>query len=148
MVPVEAPRRFADRSQRRQRPSTGVREEDVDTAFLLVHRRVQPVKIGEVGHIALHPGDMAADPLHGGIKCGLTPASDEDIGPFCDESLCGGEPDATGASGDDSNFSCELSHDVLLRGQRTPPWTRSVSPVIQPESLDARNTATIAISDG
>jgi len=25
---------------------------------------------------------MAADPLHGGIKCGLTPASDEDIGTF------------------------------------------------------------------
>src|SRR5206468_3452858 len=116
-----------------------------------LHRRVQPVKIGEVGHIALHPGDMAADPLHGGIKCGLTPASDEDIGTFWTNRCAVANPmplvppvmTAIFPVIFPMMFSCEV---CMFRGQRTPPWTRSVSPVIQPESLEARNTATVAIS--
>jgi len=80
---------FGDRSQRSKFAATGICEDDVEVPLLLLHRRVQPVKIREVGHIALHPGDMVADQFHGGIKLGLTPASDEDIRAFCDESLCG-----------------------------------------------------------
>jgi hypothetical protein len=45
---------------------------------------------GAFRHIALHPADMVADQFHGGIEFSLTPASDEDIWAFCDESLCGG----------------------------------------------------------
>src|SRR3954462_7731282 len=38
--------------------------------------------------------------------------------------------------------------DLLFPGQRFPPGTTSVWPVTQPESAEARNTATEAMSDG
>jgi hypothetical protein len=54
-------------------------------------------------------------PVHGGLEFSLTPAGDEHIRAFGDESLGGGQPNTAGASGDDGNLSCELFHRVLLK---------------------------------
>ena len=54
---------FGDLAERRGLAHAGAGVEDVDPALLPLHRLEQPIEVVEIGHVALHAGDVAADQL-------------------------------------------------------------------------------------
>ena len=96
---------LSDCAKRSEFAAAGIRKDDVDAALLLLHNRVQPIKIREIRDIALNPCDVLADLLHRRIEFALTATGDKNICALCDESLCRGETDTAIPAGDDCNFS-------------------------------------------
>src|ERR1700675_3843351 len=105
-------------SQRSESAAASIGEDNINAACLLLDRRIQPVEVCKVRHVALNSGDVLADQLEGFIQFALTATGDEDLRAFLDKALRGGEADATVASGYDCYFPFELAHDVApLRSQ-------------------------------
>jgi hypothetical protein len=73
-----------------QRRDTGVGEQDVEAALLLLHRGEQPVEVREVRDVALHAGDVPADLRYRCIELRLPASGDEDVGALGDEAPGGG----------------------------------------------------------
>src|SRR6266404_3042417 len=94
-------------------------EQDVDLALLPGDLGVEPVEIGEVGHVTLHCGDTAADQRYRLVQFRLAAPGDVDERAFFDEALGGGETYSAAAACDDSDFSFELLHCNPL-----PKWER------------------------
>jgi len=65
------------------------REENVDLAFFPLDGIEQTIKVVEIGRVTLDTGDVPADQLDGLVKCLLSPASDEHVRAFLNESFCG-----------------------------------------------------------
>jgi hypothetical protein len=106
---------LGDLSQWGELAATGVGEQHVHPPVLLLHRCVEPVEIGQVGHVAADPDHPAADLLDRGVQLGLAAAGDDHLGPLCREPLGSGQPDAAGPAGDDRHFVFEfLRHGHLL----------------------------------
>jgi hypothetical protein len=106
---------LGDLSQWGELAATGVGEQYVHSPVLLLHRRVQPVEIGQVGHVAADPDRPAADLLDRGVQVGLAAAGDDHLGPLGREPLGGGQPDAAGPTGNDRHFVFKfLRHGHLL----------------------------------
>ena len=86
-------------------------EEDIYSAFLLLHRGLQPIKICEIWDVTLNTGDVFADLLDSCLKFALAEIVDKNVRTLCDESLCHGEAYAIVSTGDDCNFSIKVFHD-------------------------------------
>src|SRR6202007_448656 len=90
--------------------AAGPREEDVDLALLAGDSRVEPIEIGEFGHVTLHAGDAPADQRHCFIQFYLAAPDDVDERTLFNEALGGGETHSAAAASDECNFSLELWH--------------------------------------
>jgi hypothetical protein len=64
---------------------------------LLRNRRVEPVQVRQVGHVALNAADVGADGIDGVIEFLPAATGDEDVGTLCHEQLRRGEADTGGA---------------------------------------------------
>jgi hypothetical protein len=107
--------RLGDGAEREHLPAARIGEEHVDAPLLLLDGGVEPIEIGELGHVTLDGHRAVADLLHRLIELGLAPARDEDVGTFVRESLGGGEADAAVAPRDHRDFSFEpLRHGGAL----------------------------------
>jgi len=73
---------FRDGTKWSEFAATGVGEENVDAALLLLDGGVETIEVGEIGNVALDGGDVFADEFDGGIELGLAAAGDEDVGAF------------------------------------------------------------------
>jgi len=69
---------------------------------------VQAVQVVQVGRVALHGGDVAADQLDGVVQCFLPPSLDEDVSAFLDEQPGAGQCHAGGSAGDHRYLAIEL----------------------------------------
>jgi hypothetical protein len=58
-----------------------VREHHVDASTAVGDRRIQPVEILLLAHVALCAGDVVTDLLDGSIEFGLAPSADEAVRP-------------------------------------------------------------------
>lgn len=106
---------FADLAERGKFTSTGIGEEYINLAVLLLDRVVQPVDICKHGHIPLHAGRSPANGLDGFVKSCLAATGDKDGCPRRCECFCRRETDATGSAGDNHNLVLEvLCHFILL----------------------------------
>src|SRR5207247_10151001 len=85
-------------------------EQDVILALLAGELVVEPVEIGEVGHVSLYCGDAVADQRYRLVQFRLAAPGDVDERAFFDEALGGGEAYTATAARDDSDFSLELRH--------------------------------------
>jgi len=81
----------------------------------------ESVEIGEPGDVALNGGEVfPADLRDSIVEALLAAAGDENVGPFRDKSLSGGEAYAAVAAGDQGDFSGEpigsskYAHEVLV----------------------------------
>src|SRR5207245_2894285 len=97
-------------------------EQDVNLALLAGDLGVEPVEIGEVGHVTLHCGDAVADQRYRLVQFRLAAPGDVDERAFFDEALGGGEAYTATAARDDSDFSLQLRHwNPPSRWERTVP---------------------------
>ena len=103
---------LGDGSQRSEFAAAGIGEDNINAACFLLNRRIQPVEIRKVRHVALNSGNVLADQLDRFIEFVLTAAGDEDLRSLGNKALGGGEADAAVASGYDRYFSFELAHRV------------------------------------
>ena len=97
---------FGDLPERRELAEAGVGKEDIDAAFLLLNRRVQPVKICQIRYVTLNTGDVFFDLFHRGIEFALTTTGDKDMRALGNETFRGGETEAAIASGYNRNLTC------------------------------------------
>src|ERR1700722_1662827 len=93
--------------------------------LLLLYGVVQPVKIGEIGNVALQRGNVLADLIDCRIEFALTTAGDKDVCALGNEALRRGETDSAVASRDDGYFSFQFGHDLspldfILRATSVP----------------------------
>src|SRR4030095_13402790 len=107
-----------DRAEGSVRGHPGVREEDVEPALLRLDLGVEASEVGEVGHVALHAGHVAADVLDRRRQLRSTTPRDEDVRTFAHEPLRRREADAAVGTGDQGNLSLEPAHVVV------PPFLR------------------------
>ena len=88
--------------------------------FLLLHRLVQAIEVGEVAGVALDAGDVPADRLHRVVQLLLAAAGDEDVGPFLDEELGRGQGHARSRP---RPHRCTWAEaDPLLRAYHDEEW--------------------------
>ena len=52
---------FSNPSDMCEFDDAGVGKKDIDVAFLLLHRGIQPIQICEICHVTLKTGDVFAD---------------------------------------------------------------------------------------
>src|ERR1700678_3324242 len=83
---------------------------------LLFDGGVKPIKVSEVGHVALHSGDIAADLLHCLVEFALTTPGNKYLRALRHKTLCGGQADASCTSRNDGYFSFEFPHDIAPFG--------------------------------
>src|SRR5262245_1092098 len=127
----------ANRTERRDFATSRVGEHHIDVSCLSFHGIVESIQIGDLGDITLHSTRLLTQEVDCLTQLRLSAVRNEDRGPFRNESLCGSESDPARATGYDSNFPSSfpmISSSGLIqlfRGQRTPPWTCSVSSVIR-----------------
>src|SRR2546422_492667 len=82
----------------------------IRAALLAGELVVEPVEVGEVGHVSLYCGDAVADQRYRLVQFRLAAPGDVDERAFFDEALGGGEAYTATAARDDSDFSLELRH--------------------------------------
>jgi hypothetical protein len=85
-------------------------EEDIDLALLAGDLAVEPVEIGEVGHVSPHCSDAAANQRYRLAQLRLAAPGDVDERAFFNEALGGGETYSAAATSDEGDFSLELWH--------------------------------------
>src|SRR6202795_375265 len=107
-------------SQRSESAAASIGEDNINAACFLLDRRIQPVEVRKVRHVALDCGDVLADQLDGFIQFALPATGDEDLRAFRNKALRGGEADAAVASGYDRNFPFELAHDIAPSDAQFP----------------------------
>src|SRR3984893_3997711 len=85
-------------------------EEDIDLALLAGDLGVEPIEIGEVGHVTPHCSDAAADQRYRLIQFRLAARGAVDERSFFNEAFGGGEAYSAAATSDEGNFSLEFWH--------------------------------------
>src|SRR5215470_10591195 len=100
--------------QRHRLHYTGVGDDDVDAALLLLDRLVQAIEVGEVGDVALHDGDVAPEHALRLLELAGAAPGDEDVRALFDEPLRRRQADAAAAAADDRDLSVQFAHGVLL----------------------------------
>jgi hypothetical protein len=76
---------------------------------------IQAVQRGQVAGVDAQADRVVADAFDGGIEFGLAATGDDHLRAFEGEALGGGQADAAGGAGDESDFVGEFgSHDLLL----------------------------------
>ncbi len=98
---------LGDRAQCCEFAAAGIGEHHVDLRVPLLDRIVEPIDIGQIGHVAAHAGHPAADLLQRRVERFLAAAGDEHRCTLGRECLGGGEPDAAGAAGDHHDLVVE-----------------------------------------
>src|SRR5664279_2616968 len=86
----------------------GIRKDDVERAFLRLHRRIKLVDVRRFRYVALDARHVTADLVHRCIQFAFPAARDEYMRTVVDEPLCRGEPDPAAASGNHCDLPCEL----------------------------------------
>jgi len=91
------------------------------------------VKIGEIGNVALHRGNVVADLFDCRIEFALTTAGDKNVCALCNEALRRSETDSAVASRDDGSFPSSLVTIFLLFDfiLRKPPAAKRVLRVFE-----------------
>ncbi len=107
---------FGDLTQRDGFTHSCAGVEDVNPALFAFDCIEQAVEVVEIGGVAAHAGDIAADRRDGFVERVLPAAGDENIGAFFDEALGAGQGHAARAAGDDGHLTLKLSHDIFLSG--------------------------------
>ena len=69
----------------------GAGPQHVDRALFPLDGVVQAVQVVQLGGVALHGGDVAADQLDCVVQCFLPPGLDEDVRSFLDEEFGAGQ---------------------------------------------------------
>jgi DNA-binding transcriptional LysR family regulator len=73
-----------DLAERKRASRAGIGEDDIEGSALGLHRRVEPVEIGQVGDRAFHRAGIGPEVGHSGVEHLLPAAEDEDEGPLLD----------------------------------------------------------------
>jgi hypothetical protein len=84
-----------------------VRDDDVQRALFLEHRREQLVQVGALGGIGGNGGHAVADQRFGLVQLALAAPGDEDVGAFFDEPRRGCQPDTATAAGDHGDLAVQ-----------------------------------------
>src|SRR5882724_8100033 len=69
---------------------------------------VETIEVGQLGDVSLHASNVAANHPHGHVEFLLTTACYEYVSPFLDEKFGCGQPNSSGATGNDRHFSLQL----------------------------------------
>jgi hypothetical protein len=107
--------------------TTGIREHDIEPAFLPLDLGEEPIEIAEVQRVPLYAGNISSDLLHRRGQLPITASRHEDVGAFVDELLRRRQADAAIAAGDESDFSFKLGH-VFLAHECIPTERRPMLP--------------------
>jgi hypothetical protein len=105
---------FGDVLQWQKVAATRIGKQDIDDARLLPDDIVKPVEIGQVGDVASHASDVAANFADRGVKFRLPAACDEDARAFLGEPLRRGKPDAAICAGHHGDLAIQSAHNELL----------------------------------
>ena len=111
---------FGYGAERRETPSPGIGDQDINVSFLFFYPSIETIEIGQISDVALNAGDIAADFPDGLFQFFLAAARNENIGAFRDKPFRRGEAEAAG-SADDRADELYLFADIgAAEGQRTP----------------------------
>jgi hypothetical protein len=91
-------------AERREAPSPGIGDQDINVSFLFFYLSIKTIEIGQIGDVATNAGDIAADFPDGLFQLFLAAPRNEDIGAFRDKQLRRGEAEAAGSAGDNCYF--------------------------------------------
>src|SRR6202011_364844 len=92
---------FGDLFERGQLTLAGAGEQDVDFAPFAADGLVEAVEVREISGVALYPGDVPTDELHGLIELLLAASRDEDVRALLNEELRRCQRHARGRGRDD-----------------------------------------------
>jgi hypothetical protein len=96
--------------QRRERPTTGIGEQDVQAATALSDLRVDRIEIVQVGHVASDADHSMTDRSDRLIELGLAAAGGKHVGALHGEALGCREADPGRAAGHEGCLACKLIH--------------------------------------
>src|ERR1700720_4591450 len=96
---------FSYLSQGSKLRSTGIREHNVELAFLPLDLCEEAIKIAEVRHVSLYSGDIFRDFLYRRRQLCIAAPAYVDVRAFVHKLLSRRETDAAIAAGDQCNFS-------------------------------------------
>ena len=117
---------FGNVGQRHELPKAGVREQDVNVSSLLAHDGIQPVKVGEIGDVALHPARTMTHLGHRFVEFGLSTTRHEHASTFACEEFCACQADPAVGACDDRDLAFKLAHFRLpyVDGNDIDRWYR------------------------
>src|SRR5258708_5236886 len=101
---------LCDAAQRGKLTEAGIGEDDIDSPPFHLDDFVEPIKVSQLGDVALDTGNIVPNGFHCLVKLLLATTRDEDVGPLIDEELRRGEAYSCRATGNDRHFSLQSAH--------------------------------------
>jgi hypothetical protein len=100
---------FGNSADRSEAAAAGIRVNDVESSFFAFDLCEKLVQVIEIRGVGSYRRNVAAHKLCGGIQLGLSPAGNEDVRSFLEETVGSGKADSGRASCDKRDLSFKFS---------------------------------------